>query len=142
MRSMAANLDTRKAHLTRIHGDLVAIYTWVDDERALVLIPHRRPGAPWYIVKETAAFKYDDPKYLARQCVTACDVLGIEPSTSNWVRVGTIINEGLPDLIRMPAAPVPELEKQAIGAMQLREDGKVIAAEDILLEVESGVAYG
>lgn len=139
---MAANLDTRKAHLTRRHGDLTAIYTWVNNERALVLIPHLRAGAPWYIVLESAAFKYDDPKYLARQCVTACDVLGIEPNKSNWVRVATIINEGLPDLIRMPTAPMPELERAAIGAMQLREDGKVIAAEDIHLEVESGATYG
>ena len=138
---MAITVDTRKAHLTRRHGDLMAIYTWVDAERALVLIPHLRPGAPWYIVKESAAFKYDDPKYLAHQCVIACDVLGIEPNKSNWVRVATIINEGLPDLIRIPTAPMPELERQAIGVMQLREDGKVIAGEDIHLEVESGVTY-
>lgn len=138
---MAAQLDTRKAHLTRRHGDLMAIYTWMDDERALVLIPHLRPGAPWYVVKESAAWKYDDVAYLAKQCAIACDVLGIEPSRPNWTRVATIINEGLPDLVRMPAAPLPEYEKAAIGAMKLMEDGKQIAGEDIHLEKETGASY-
>lgn len=138
---MAAQLDTRKAHLSRRHGDLMAIYTWMNDERALILIPHLRPGAPWYVVMESAAWKYDDPKYLATQCVKACEVLGIEPSQRNWVRVATIINEGLPDLVSMPSAPLPEYEKAAIGAMQLRENGKVLASEDIRLEKETGASY-
>jgi hypothetical protein len=139
---MAANIDTRKAHLTRRHGDLMAIYTWINDERALVLVPHLRPGAPWYVVMDSAAWRYDDPRYLAKQCAIACDVLGIEPSQRNWVRVASIINEGLPDLITMPSAPPPEYERSAIGAMALMEDGVQIGGEDIKLEKESGVAYG
>ena len=138
---MAAQLDPRKAHLVRRHGDIMAVYTWINDERALVLIPALRPGAPWYCVLESAAFKYDDPRYLARQCVTACDVLGIEPSKPNWVRVATIINEGLPDLIRMPSAPLPELEMAAIGEMKLFADGKLLGGDEIRLEKES-VSYG
>jgi hypothetical protein len=138
---MGASLDTRKAHLTRQHGDLFAVYTWVNDERAMVLIPAYRPGAPWYIVLESAAFKYDDPTYLASQCVKACDVLGIEPSRSNWVRVATIIHEGLPDLIRMPSAPPPEQYAGSIGSMQLRADGQVLAEQDVRLDKE-GVHYG
>lgn len=137
---MAANIDTRKAHLTRRHGDLMAIYTWMDDERVLVLIPHLRPGAPWYCIKESAAYKYDDVAYLAKQCPVACDVLGIEPSQRNWVRVASIINEGLPDLIRMPSAPLPEYHAAAVGAMKLMADNELMAAEDIHLEKE-GVAY-
>ena len=139
---MAATLDPRKAHLTRRHGDLSAIYTWMNEERALVLVPHLRPGASWYVVLESAAFKYDDPAYLAKQCTIACDVLGIEPSQRNWVRVASIINEGLPDLITMPSAPLPEYEKAAIGAMKLMEDGKLIGGEDIRLEKETGATYG
>lgn len=138
---MPASIDLRKAFLSRFHGDLMAVYTWVDDERALILIPHLRAGAPWYIVKESAAFKYDDPAYLARQCVTACDVLGIEGSKPNWVRVATIINEGLPDLVRMPSAPDVALSRAAYGSMQLRADGQLIGAQDIRLE-DRGVIYG
>ncbi len=138
---MGASLDTRKAHLTRQHGDIIAVYTWVNDERAMVLIPAYRPGAPWYIVMESAAFRYDDPTYLASQCAKACEVLGIEPSRPNWVRVATIIHEGLPDLIRMPSAPLPEQYAASIGSMQLRADGQVLAEQDVLLDKE-GVQYG
>ncbi|GAA4400399.1 hypothetical protein [Quisquiliibacterium transsilvanicum] len=138
---MGASLDTRKAHLTRQHGDIIAVYTWVNDERAMVLIPAYRPGAPWYIVMESAAFRYDDPTYLASQCAKACEVLGIEPSRPNWVRVATIIHEGLPDLIRMPSAPLPEQHAASIGSMQLRADGQVLAEQDVRLDKE-GVQYG
>jgi len=138
---MPATLDTKKAHLVRIHGDIAAIYTWVNDERALVLVPHFRPGAPWYVVLESAAFKYDDPAYLAHACTKACQVLGIEPSRPNWVRVATIIHEGLPDLIRMPAAPLPEYLKGSFGRMVLREAGRVMTEQEIKLEKE-GPTYG
>ena len=73
--------------------------------------------------------------------VVVLAVLGIEPSKTNWVRVATIINEGLPDLIRMPHAPEKELEKAAIGSMKLREDGRLVAAQDIHLETEGAATY-
>lgn len=138
---MGASLDLRKAHLSRHHGDILAIYTWVNDERALVLLPALRKGAPWYVVCESAAWKYDDPAYLAQQCAKACDVLGMEPSRPNWVRIATIIHEGLPDLIRMPSAPPAEYLRGSFGHMELRADGQKIAGEDILLEKE-GASYG
>lgn len=138
---MGVSLDLRKAHLSRVHGDITAVYTWMNDERALVLIPTYRNGAPWYVVLESAAFKYDDATYLARQCVTACEVLGLEPSRANWVRVATIINEGLPDLIRMPSAPPAEYLRSAVGRMELRVDGQAVAGEDIRIEKE-GASYG
>lgn len=137
---MPASLDLRRAHLHRRHGDLLAVFTWVNDERAMVLLPAFRPGAPWYIVLESAAFKYDDPAYLARQCVTACEVLGIEPSRANWVRVAGIIHDGLPDLIRMPSAPPAEFHRGSIGEMTLRADGQVLAQQDIRIERE-GATY-
>lgn len=137
---MPASIDLKRAHLWRTHGDLTAVYSWIDDERALFLIPHLRPGAPWYVVKESAAFKYDDVVYLHRQCITACEVLGIEPSRPNWVRVATIINEGLPDLVRMPTAPPLQRERGAVGQIQLRENGKVIGGEDIVLD-KQGTTY-
>lgn len=138
---MPASLDLRRAHLHRRHGDLLAVFTWVNDERAMVLLPAFRPGAPWYIVMESAAFKYDDPAYLARQCVTACEVLCIEPSRPNWVRVAGIIHDGLPDLIRMPSAPPAEFHRGSFGQMTLRADGQVLAQQDIRIERE-GATYG
>ena len=67
------------------------------------------------------------------------DSLAVE--ADGKVCVATIINEGLPDLIRMPHAPEKELEKAAIGSMKLREDGRLVAAQDIHLETEGAATY-
>jgi hypothetical protein len=138
---MPATLNLRKAHATRQHGDLLVVFTWINDERAMVLVPAYRPGAPWYVVAESASFRYDDPRYVAAQCVKACEVLGIKPSKENWARVGGIIVDGLPDLIRMPSAPRPEFRPGSLGEMTLRADAQVLAQQDFRLERE-GVAYG
>ena len=137
---MPACIDLRKAHLHRQHGDLLAVYTWINGERCLVLIPAFRRKSPWYVVMESAAYQYDDPAYLARQCVKACEVLGIEPTRANWVRVGTIINEGLPDLYRMPSEPVRESKGKEFGELKVMADGKQIAAEALTIE-DKGAEY-
>ncbi len=137
---MPACIDLRKAHRTRQHGDLLAIYTWIDGERSLVLIPHLRKGAPWYVIKESAAFKYDDPAYAARQCRVACDVLGIEPTRANWVRIGTIINEGYPDLYRMPSEPDWQDRGASYGELVVKADGREIAREALAVE-NKGAEY-
>jgi hypothetical protein len=127
--------------LVRRHGDILAIYTWVNDERALVLMPARRAqGAPWFIVCESAAYKYDDASYLARQASQAARVLGMDETTSTWYRIANIIIEGLPDLIRMPTAPIPELQRHAIGEMKLMADGKLVTGQEIR-EEKTGLEY-
>ena len=133
---MGVSIDLRKAHSWHKFGDISLILTWVNDERAMVLMPNTRQKSAWYIVCESAAWKYDDPAYLATQCVKACEVLEIEPSKANWVRIATIINESLPDLIRMPSSQPAELLNRSFGAMTMREGGKVIAQQDIKLEDE------
>jgi hypothetical protein len=138
---MPATLNLCKAHATCQHGDLLVVFTWINEERAMVLVPAYRPGAPWYVVAESASFRYDDPRYVAVQCVKACEVLGIKPNKENWARVGGIIVDGLPDLIRMPSAPQQEFRPGSFGEMTLRADGQVLAQQDIRLERE-GVAYG
>lgn len=130
---MPACIDLRKAHLHRQHGDLLAVYTWINAERALVLIPAFRRKAPWYVVMESAAYQYDDPTYLAHKCVKACEVLGIEPCRANWVRIATIINEGLPDLYRMPSEPYQATVGQEFGEIKVMADGKAVAAEALTI---------
>ena len=89
---MSVQLDPRKAHQAHIIGDILAILTWVNDERALVLMPARRAqGSPWFIVCESASYKYDDPRYLARQSAKAAKVLGMDETTSTWFRIADII---------------------------------------------------
>lgn len=139
---MGATLDLNKAHLTRQFGDLVVVYTWVNDERAMVLIPAYRKNAAWYIVLESAAFKYDNPRYLARQAKIAAEVLGMEPSPNNWVKLATVINEGLPDLIEMPSAPDATLMRATVGEMKLFADGQLLGGEEIRLNNEAGATYG
>jgi hypothetical protein len=133
---MGVSIDLRKAHAHRKFGDITMILTWVNDERAMVLMPNIRQKSAWYIVCESAAWKYDDPQYLATQCVKACEVLDIEPSKPNWVRIATLINESLPDLIRMPSSQPAELMNKSFGSMTMREGGKVLAQQDIRLEDE------
>ena len=137
---MPATLDLRTAHLSRRHGDLLAVYSWVEDERALVLLPALRRNAAWFVVSESAAYRYDDPGYLARQAMFACSVLGIEATAGNALRVATIIHEGLPDLIRMPSAPLAP-RGAALGEVTLRVDGKPLAGATLHAE-HSGVHYG
>lgn len=133
---MSVQLDPRKAHQAHVIGDILAILTWVNDERALVLMPaHRAQGSPWFIVCESAAYKYDDPRYLARQAAKAAEVLGMDETTSTWIRVADIIMNYLPDLIRMPSAPPPEkIAGSTFGELKLKADGQLLHSEDMVLD--------
>lgn len=143
---MAASIDTRKAHLTRPRGDLTVIYTWVNDQRAMVLVPHRRAGAPWFIVMESSSFSWDDsdPRNVStvvHKANKAYEVLGIEATPHNFRRLAGIIIDGLPDLIRMPSAPPTEYHRASYGNLMLKADGVPMASEEIRVEKE-GVTYG
>lgn len=135
------SLDLKKSHAAHKFGDIIQILTWVNDERAMVLLPALRKGAPWFIVCESAAWKYDDPVYLARQARQASKVLGMDETRDNWVKIATIIHDSLPDLIRMPSSPPAELLRGSFGSMEVREDGKTIAREDVRFE-KDGLTFG
>lgn len=138
---MSVSLDLSKAYAHHVFGDIIQILTWVNDERAMVLMPTYRTRAPWYIVCESAAFKYDDMRYLAAQCRKAAGVLGMGDDLDTWHKLATIIHDGLADLIRMPSSPLPEYHAASHGSMTLKADGQVIAHEDLRLEKE-GASYG
>ena len=55
--------------------------------------------------------------------------------------IGSIINEGLPDLIRMPTEPAKEFHKTSFGELMLKADGNIVASESIKLE-KDGASYG
>ena len=138
---MTATLDPRKAFLVRQHGDITAIYSWINDERAMILIPSHRKGAPWFCVMESASFSWDDedPRNIpgvVRKGTKACEVLGIEPTPHNIRRIASIIIDGLPDLIRMPTAPEPEKVSHAIGEMKLMANGVLVGGDEIRPDVE------
>lgn len=142
---MPATIDLTKAHLSRVHGDITCIFSWLNDERAMFLIPHLRAGAPWFVVMEGAAYSWDDsdPANVAtvvRKSIKACEVLGIEPTPVNCRRIAGIVVDGLPDLIRMPSKPPAEYYRGSFGRMELRADGVAMAGEDIRVEKE-GATY-
>lgn len=142
---MGATIDTSKAKLVRQHGDITAIYSYINDERAIILVPTFRKNAPWFCVLESAAYTWDDsdPRYIKdviRKSTKACEVLGIEPSPWNIRRVAGIVIDGLPDLIRMPSAPDVEYHKEAYGAMTLKADGQVLSQQDIRIE-KAGITF-
>ncbi len=148
---MPLELDLRKAHQSRVHGDIVAVQTWVNDVRALVLLPTIRKDAGWYIVEESAAYRWninaidgrersDALAHADQQSRIACQMLGIEPSLRNRARIVNIVTDTLPDVLRMPSAPLPEYLKGSVGQMILKADGKAVAGEDIRIERE-GAQY-
>lgn len=149
---MPVSLDLKKAHKHQRVGDLLAVLTWVNDERALILLPALRKDSGWYIVQESAAYKWgidhsapeirnDAMAHANAQAYVACAMLHLEPSRMNRTKVISIITGLIPDLVVMPSAPDPEFKPGAYGQLVLREDGKPIAGEDMRQEVE-GVAYG
>ncbi|MDO6385589.1 hypothetical protein [Uliginosibacterium sp. 31-12] len=132
---MSVCIDTRKAHQVRQHGDITAVYTWVNDERALVLIPTFRK-AGWYVVADSAAYLYDDDHYLMRAAIKACEVMGFGESHTTAFSIAKIIHEGLGDLVLMPPEPPDAVEEavknlKRIGEMHLKADGEIIGSQDI-----------
>lgn len=149
---MPVSLDLRKAHLHQRHGDLVVVLTWVNDSRALVLLPAHRTDAGWYIVDESAAWRWgvDHIDAYARrialaharqQSAIACNMLGIEPTVRNCARITSIIAGWIPELIRMPSAPPTEyLQGVTQGEIVLKVDGQVVREEEIKVEDTAGAA--
>lgn len=149
---MGVSIDLRKAHRHQRHGDLIAVLTWVNDERSMVLLPALRKDAGWYIVQESAAFKWgiDHPDPIVsvparthafQQSLIACQMLGLEPSSMNRAKVISVITGWLPDLCAMPGSPEPEFKRGTFGQMILSADGTPIAGQDLREEV-TGVTYG
>lgn len=140
---MPACIDLEKVHLKRQHGDLLAVYTWINGERALVILHAYRPKSPWFVVMESAAYLYDDPKYMAKRCPEAVRFMGLEDNTANWVKLATIVNEGLPDLVMMPSEQQHNDRKaRELGTMTLRADGDVIRQEAFMLpDAAPGAEY-
>lgn len=117
--------------ITRVHGDIIASYQTINDEAAMVLWPRRRKNVPAFVLCMSAAYKYDDPHYLAAQAKHICGLWGWSDVTQ-WYRVAKVINDGLEDLLRLPPAPEQDDPKgAAMGEMSLTLDGKTIRESDI-----------
>ena len=143
---MGVSIDIRKAHSAHRYGDLNIVLSWINDTRAMFIIPAIRAKAPWFIIQETAAFEWSDQDsenliHLPARAYKACEVLGIEPSKSNCFRIISMVNDRMQDFLRMPSAQPPEKTAGTYGTMTLKGDGQVLRQEAIQFEKE-GANYG
>lgn len=134
-----ACIDTSKAHLHRTHGDLTAIYTWINGERCIAILQHTLARPPTFVVMESNAYQYDNPIYLKQSALNACRFLRLNPAL-NWFRIAKIIHDGLPDLISMPTEPSWERKKREYGELVVKHEGKEIAREALVIE-DKGPEY-
>lgn len=139
---MTLSVNTRRAHKWRTVGDVTQILTWVNNERAMILLATHREGAPWYILPEPVAHELVDDDGLKARAIKAASVIGLDGSAAAVVKVGRMIDEWLDDLVVMPSAPPPQMSKATYGERILRADGKEIAGEEIRLPVADGAVYG
>lgn len=110
MRKYAIDL-TRHAW-KRDAGDFSIYGTWVfnedqeDTEPCLVVIPRYRTGGfrP-VVIALSAAFRYNDPRYLARVTPVFLKMLGFDDGLSKAHALASLIHDHLYDLITMPVDP-------------------------------------
>ena len=135
---MGLVVNTKRAHRVVQRGDLTLILTWVNDERAMVLLPTFRRGAPWFIVMDSVAWRYDDPRYLARMSAKAAEVLGMD---GQEVRIATLLHDNLGELVTMPSAPPVRHVREVMGEVRMLEDGKEIGGAEVRAEIAEGQEF-
>ena len=133
---MPLTLDLAQVPLKRVHGDIICVFTYIgeDDERCMILLPANNRQCSWFVVCDSAAYKYDDSEngdvYLWQQSILACQHLQIEPTKANIYRIAKIINDGLMDLVQMKPKKEYDQERLNIGSVTLKANGEVVAQED------------
>lgn len=129
---MGLNIGGKNERFHRVHGDIVASYTYVNGERAMILYPlHRRNKITPFILCDSSAFKYTDPVYLAQQAKVCCELWGWEASTQAWYRIAKVMDEGLVDLIKLPPLPSATEFGKPIGEAVLMVGGREVVSGEV-----------
>lgn len=136
---MGISINTARAHRVRTLGDITVIFTWINDERAMVLLPTFRKGAPWFVVPDSVAYEYADPRHAAERAIKAAEVLDMP---SQAYRLATIMQDGLEELVTMPSKPPAQMSRATFGQVRVREGGQEVGGQEIRLPVGEGVSYG
>ena len=136
---MGISINTARAHKVRQLGDVIVIFTWINDERAMVLLPAHRKDSPWFVVMDSAAYQYLSPGHAARMSIKAAEVLGMHGQEH---RLASILLDHLDDLVRMPGSPPQALSRATFGQVSVRADGREIGGQELRLPVNQGVSYG
>lgn len=105
-------LDLTRHYFKRDLGDITVFGVWVplpdshdDVEPALALVPRYRIVQMPVVVCLSAAYRYDNPVYMAQKSHEFCKALGFEPGISTSLKIANIINDHMSDLISMPPEP-------------------------------------
>lgn len=136
---MGITINTAKAHKWRADGEVTQLLTWVNGERAMVLLATHRKGSPWYVLMDSAAWECLLPQGLAAKAVKAAEVLGLDGGAAH---IGGMIESWLDDLVQMPSAPEVELSKATYGQLIAKADGELIGGEELRVPVREGASYG
>lgn len=120
-------IDLTRTHFVRHIGDLSLYGTWIfnndqeAEEPALVVIPrYRATGFKPCVVALSAAYKYNDARYMvyaARQFVIS---LGFQDSMAECHKVATLIHDHLDDLLKIPPSPTTAI---VVGEATINEAG-------------------
>lgn len=105
-------IDLTRHHFKRDIGDLSIYGTWIfnddheDTEPCLVVMPrYRTIGVRPCVIALSAAFRYNNPRYLARVAAHFAVQLGFEDELSIARKIATLIHDHMLDLITMPVDP-------------------------------------
>ncbi|MGI9141560.1 MAG: hypothetical protein ACR2IJ_00060 [Fluviibacter sp.] len=135
-------IDLTRHHFSRDVGDLSIFGTWLynddqeDTEPCLVVIPrYRREGFKPVVVALSAAYRYNNPKYLAHAASAFAQSLGYESDLSQARKVATLIYDHLLDLLTMPLDPT---EASVIGEVTIDQGGNKRTIEVLDYEQQRG----
>lgn len=112
-------LDLSLQHFHRQVGDLTVTGTWVGTdelEPAIVIQPAYRRAKPC-IIALSAAYKYDDPRYLAHSARAFGRIMDLTDDMATTARLADLIHESLPDLLKIPPAPTTE---RVVGEVEVQ----------------------
>lgn len=128
-------LDLSVYAFRRELGDITIYGTWLhpledDGEPCIALVPTfrrlidvRGDNATVYakpcVIALSAAYKYDDPRYLLVAARGAAETMGFEDSMSRTHKIAEAIHGSLLDLIKMPPRPI--ISSQAVADLTIRD---------------------
>ena len=125
---MQPMIDLARHHFVRHIGDLSIYGSWVfnedqeDTEPCLVVIPrYRTTGFKPVVVALSAAYRYNNPVYLANVAGYFCKTLGYADDMATANKVASLIADHLHDLIIMPENPTSSV---VVGEAYVTSGGK------------------
>lgn len=129
-------LDLTMRQWTRTRGDLTVIGTWYGTEVAgsepcLVIIPtFRSRGFQPAVICLSSAWRWEhDPRHVAQKTIEFVAGLGLPAEAATCLRLASLINDHLDDLVKLPPRPHT---REIVGADALIRDsetGKVEHAQ-------------